>query len=59
MKIYSNNVNRIGDGFLIDIQIVMTYFDAVDHDYLCTENKYDLTIPKNSKRLIRGKIGAR
>ena len=44
MKNYSNNVSRIDEGFLIDIQIVMTYFDAVDHDYLCTENKYDIAI---------------
>jgi len=47
MKIYSNNVNRIDEGFLIDIQIVMTYFDAVAHDHLYIENKYDLSILKN------------
>ena len=34
MKIYSNNVKGIDDGFLIDIQIVMTYFDVVAHDHL-------------------------
>jgi len=28
MKIYINNVNGIDGGFLFDIQIVMTYFDA-------------------------------
>jgi len=53
MKVYSNNVNRIDEGFLIDIQIVMTYFDAVAHDHLYTEtlnlgeNIYDLNILKN------------
>ena len=46
MKIYSNNVKGIDDGFLIDIQIVMTYFDVVAHDHLYTENKCGLIILK-------------